>query len=119
MKKKSFIYSDLSKKQLENLKEFYVKKKVESMSHKELKQYVQEIISHQVNDTIDKEEEMEAWREMSDFFGEQFEIIILEMQSKYSDDQNYIDNEIDPQKQRIELLERHNVDQEKRDMWDD
>ena len=44
MKKKYPIYSDLSKKQLENLKEFYVKKKVESMSHQELKQYVQEII---------------------------------------------------------------------------
>ena len=68
MKKKSIIYSDLSKKQLEHLKEFYVKKRVESMRHQELKQYVQEIISHQVNYTIGKEEEMEAWREMSDFF---------------------------------------------------
>ena len=38
MKKKSIIYSDLSKKQLENLKELYIKKKVESMSHEELKQ---------------------------------------------------------------------------------
>ena len=119
MKKKSIIYSDLSKKQLINLKEFYVKKKVESMSHQELKQYVQEIISHQVNDTIDKEEEMEAWKEMSEFFGEQFDIIILEIQTKYSDEQNCIDNEIDPQKQRIELLERNNLDQEKKDMWDD
>ena len=119
MKKKSFIYSDLSKKQLESLKELYVKKKVESMSHQELKQYVQEIISHQINDTIDKEEEMEAWREMSEFFGEQFEIIILEIQTKYSNEQNYIDNEIDPQKQRIELLEKNNLDQEKKDMWDD
>ena len=36
MKKKSFIYSDLSKKQLEKLKEFYIQKKVESMSHKSL-----------------------------------------------------------------------------------
>ena len=119
MKKKSLIYSDLSKKQLEHLKEFYVKKRVESMSHQELKQYVQEIISHQVNDTIDKEEEMEAWREMSEFFGEQFEIIITEIQAKYSDEQNYIDIEIDPQKQRIELLERNNLGQEKKDMWDD
>ena len=67
MKKKSSIYSDLSKKQLENLKEFYIQKKIESMSYAELKQYVLEIISHQINDTIDKEEEMEAWREMSDF----------------------------------------------------
>ena len=119
MKKKSFIYSDLSKKQLEKLKEFYVQKKVESMSHKDLKQYVLEIISHQVNDTIDKEEEMEAWREMSDFFEEQFETVIREIQSKYIDDKNVLDTEIDSQKERIELLEKNNLDQEKKDMWDD
>ena len=119
MKKKSINYSDLSKKKLETLKEIYIQKKVESMSHKELKQYVQEIISHQIHDTIDKEEEMEAWREMSDFFGEQFEIIILEMQTKYNDDKNVLDAEIDPQKQRLELLERNNLDQKKNDMWDD
>jgi len=119
MKKKSIVYSDLSKKQLEKLKEFYIQKKVDSMSHQELKQYVQEIISHQINDTIGKEEEMEAWREMSDFFGQQFEIIILEIQTKYIDDKNVIDTEIDSQKQRIEFLERNNFDQEKMDMWDD
>ena len=119
MKKKSIIYCDLSKKQLETLKELYIQKKVESMSHQELKQYVLEIISHQINDTIGKEEEMEAWREMSDFFGEQFEINILEIQTKYIDDKNVIETEIDSQKQRIELLERNNLDQEKKDMWDD
>jgi hypothetical protein len=119
MKKKSFTHSDLSKKQLENLKEFYIQKKVESMSHQELKKYVLEIISHQINDTIGKEEEMEAWREMSDFFGDQFEIIILEIQRKYSDSKDIIDKEIDPQKQRLELLERNNLKEEKKDMWDD
>ena len=119
MKKKSLIYSDLSKKQLENLKEFYVQKKIESMSDKELKQYVLDIISHQINDTIDKEEELEAWREMSDFFGEKFETIIQEMQLKYSDDKNLIETEINLQKERQELLERNNVDHEKKDMWDD
>ena len=119
MKKNPIVYSDLSKKQLENLKEIYIQKKVESMSHHELKQYVLEIISHQINNTIGKEEEMEAWREMSDFFGEQFEIIILEIQTKYVDDKNVIETEIDPQKQRIELLERNSLDQEKKDMWDD
>ena len=119
MTKHSFIYSDLSKRQLENLKDFYVQKKIESMSHQELKQYVKEIISHQVKDTIGKEEEMEAWREMSEFFGEQFEIIIQEIQIKYIDDKNVLETEIDSQKQRIEFLERNNVDQEKKDMWDD
>ena len=119
MKKKSLIYSDLSKKQLENLKEFFINKKVASMSYEELREYVKEIISHQINDTIGKEEEMEAWKEMSDFFGEQFEAIILEMQKKYSDASNSINTEIDHQKQRQELLEKNNLDQNKKDMWDD
>ena len=119
MKKKSLIYSDLSKKQLEKLKEFYIQKKVESMSHQELKQFVLEIISHQINDTIDKEEEMEAWREISDFFGDQFEIVISEIKTKYIDENNVLETEIDPHKQRMELLERNNLDQKKKDMWDD
>ena len=119
MKKKSFIYSDLSKKQLEKLKEFYIKKRVESMSNQELKQYVLEIISHQINDTIDREEEMEAWGEMSNFFGEQFEIVILEIQTKYIDEKNLLETEIDFQKQREELLKRNNLNNEKKDMWDD
>ena len=79
MKKKSIIYTDLSKKQLQHLKELYIQKKVECMSHKELKEFVSEIISHQINDTIGKEEEMEAWMEMSKFYGDQFKIIILEL----------------------------------------
>ena len=119
MKKKSFIYTDLSKKQIEKLKEFYIQKKVESMSHQELKQFVLEFISHQINDTIDKEEEMEAWREMSDFFGEQFEIVIQNIQTKYIDEKNVLETEIDSQKQRIEFLERNTLDKEKTDMWDD
>ena len=119
MKKKSLIYSDLSKQQLETLKEFYVQKKIESMTHQDLKDYVLEIISHQINDTIDKEEEMEAWREMSDFFGDQFEIVIQNIQTKYIDEKNVIETEIDSQKRRIELLERNNLDKEKTDMWDD
>ena len=41
------------------------------------------------------------------------------MQTKYIDENNYINNEIDSQKQRIELLERNILEQEKKDMWDD
>ena len=118
MKKKSISYSDLSKKQLETLKELYIQKKVESMSHEELKLYVLEIISHQINDTIGKEEEMEAWGEMSDFFGEQFESVILEIQTKYIDENNSLETEINPQEQRIKSLETNNLDQEKKDMWE-
>ena len=89
------------------------------MNNQELKKFVTGIISHQINDTIDKDEEIEAWREMSDFFGEKFEMIILEIQSKYSEDKNVFDIEIDPQKQRLEFLERNNLNQERKDMWDE
>ena len=62
---------------------------------------------------------MEAWREMSDFFGEQFEIVIQNIQTKYDDQRNILETEIDSQKQRIELLEKNTLDKEKKDMWDD
>ena len=119
MKKKKLNYSDLSKKQLQNLKEFYIEKKVSSMSNIELKQFVLEIITHQINDTIDKEEEMEAWREISDFFGEQFEIIISEIKQKYTDTENSGLPVEDSQKLRLELLEKNTFENEQKDMWND
>ena len=119
MKKKSITYADLSKKQLQYLKELYIQKKVESMSHKELKEFVLEIISHQINDTIGKEEEIEAWNEISKFYGDQFEVIILEIQQKYLKVENLQNYEEDTQKHRLELLEKNNIDQNKKDMWDD
>ena len=118
MKKESIVYSDLSKKELQEIKEIYIKQKVNSMSEKELKEFVLEIISHQINNTIGKEEEMEAWDEMSDFFGEKFEITILEIKQKYNDENNS-NNDSNPQKERIELLEKNSTGQEQKDMWED
>ena len=119
MKKKSITFADLDKKQLQYLKELYIQKKVESMTHKELKEFVFEIISHQINDTIGKEEEMEAWREMSNFYGDQFELIILEIQKKYSNNESLQKFDEDSQEHRLELLEKNNIEKSKQDMWDD
>ena len=119
MKKKSITYADLSKKQLQNLKELYVQKKVECMSHKELREFVLEIISHQINDPIGKEEEMEAWQEMSHFYGDQFEIIVLEIQRKYPINESLENFEEDNQDRRLELLEKNSIGKERQDMWDD
>tara|TARA_A100001388_G_C28520969_1_gene380962 strand:+ start:287 stop:646 length:360 start_codon:yes stop_codon:yes gene_type:complete len=119
MKKKSFIYSDLSNKELDNLKDYYIQKKIESMNNKELKEFVSEIISLQIKNTIGKEEEIEAWREMSDFFGEEFEIIILEMQAKFEDDSKMNEIETETSKLRQELIERNKLGTDKKDMWDD
>ena len=119
MKKKSITVNNLSKKQLEHLKELYIQQKVECMSHKELKEFVLEIISHQINDTIGKEEEMEAWIEMSKFYGDQFDIIILEIQQKFANNDNVQNFEEDSKEHRLELLEKNNIEQNKEDMWDD
>ena len=119
MKKKSITYDDLSKKQLQHLKELYVQKKVECMSHEELTKFVLEIISHQINDTIGREEEMEAWREMANFYGDQFEINILEIQQKYAKDESLNNFEEDTQEHRLGLLEKNSLNKEKQDMWDD
>ena len=119
MKKKSITYADLSKKQLQHLKELYIQKKVECMSHKDLTEFVQEIISHQINDTIGKEEEMEAWIEMSNFYGDQFEIIVDEIQQKYANNESLKIFEEDSQEHRVELLEKNSLEKAKKDMWDD
>ena len=94
-------------------------KKVECMSHKELEQYVREIISHQINDTIDKEEEMEAWKEMANFYGDQFETIVLEIKKKYATDESLENFEEHNQERRLELLEKNSIEKAKKDMWDD
>ena len=119
MKKRSITFADLSKKQLQYLKEQYVQKKVESMSNKELTEFVREIISHQINDTIDKEEEMEAWKEMSSFYGDQFEIVILEIQEKISNENSSQNYEENSKEHRLELLEKNSIEKLKEDMWDD
>ena len=119
MKKKSFTYADLTKKQLQHIKELYIQKKVACMSHKELKEFVLEIISHQINDTIGKEEEMEAWNEMSSFYGDEFENIILEIQQKYGSIKNSENTREHDEAYRLELLEKNNIEDGKQDMWDD
>ena len=117
--KKAIIYSDLSPKQLQSIKDFYIEKKLAGMTEKELREFVLEIITHQIHDTIGKEEEIEAWKEMSDFFGNKFNEIILEIQKKYQDYDENKNIQEDSQKNRIELLEKNSVNAEKKDMWDD
>ena len=56
---------------------------------------------------------------MSDFFEEQFEKVILDIQSKFSEDNNVLETEVDHQKKRKEFIERNSFEKEKKDMWND
>ena len=82
MVKKQFNYSDLSRQELELIKEIYIDKKVKSMNIDELKEFAIENISLQIKNTIGNDEELEAWNEMEKFFKDEFENIIKDVQIK-------------------------------------
>ena len=83
MKKNKFNYSDFSKKELESLKEYYITEKVKSMNESELRQFANEVISHQIKNTIGDEEEKEAWEEIEKFFNGNFEFILEGIKKKF------------------------------------
>tara|TARA_B100000073_G_C23338642_1_gene413889 strand:- start:98 stop:457 length:360 start_codon:yes stop_codon:yes gene_type:complete len=119
MKKNSLSYKDLSKQGLENLKETYVQHKINSMSQMDLRQFVFESISHQIKDTIGHEEEEEAWSEMENFFEEQFELIIKEIQNKFPYDKSIHTKNESSNNKKIDLQEININENHKLDMWED
>ena len=119
MNKKSPHYSILTKKELEYIKDIYIKEKVSSMSNKELKDFVQENINLQMHNTIGHEEELEAWKEMESFFNQGFESIIEKVKQKFKCDNESDNYEIDENQKRQEILETRLTESEKMDMWED
>jgi len=119
MKKKKFNYADLSKKGLENLKDYYITEKVKSMNESELKKFAHEIISHQVKNTIGDEEEKEAWEEMESFFSDNFEFILEGIKKKFeAKNQDY---KFESKTAESSVQEKYNdeIKNEKIDMWID
>tara|TARA_B100000212_G_scaffold190327_1_gene143481 strand:- start:1047 stop:1397 length:351 start_codon:yes stop_codon:yes gene_type:complete len=116
MSKKQINYSDLSTKELELLKEIYIDSKVKSMSHNDLINFAIENISVQVNNTIGNDEELEAWSEMEEFFKDEFENTIADVQikirSKTGKQNNLKNEELNP---KIE----EEAEDKKIDMWED
>ena len=119
MKKHKFNYSDFSKRELENLKEYYINEKVKSMNESELRQFALEIISHQVKNTIGDEEEKEAWEEISTFFGDNFEFILEGIKKKFeATNQDWeIESKISSTHAQDEYT--NEIKHEKTDMWID
>ena len=56
---------------------------------------------------------------MSKFYGDEFEILILEIQKKFANNENLQNFEEDSKEHRLELLEKNNIEQSKQDMWHD
>jgi len=116
MAKKKINYSDLSSKELELLKDMYIDLKVKSMSNKDLIDFAFENISLQIKNTIGNDEELEAWKEMEDFFKDKFQEIIedvqIKMKSKNGELTNFNFEEIKP-------VTEVKGEVKKLDMWED
>ena len=116
MAKKKTNYSDLSSKELELLKDMYIDQKVKSMSNGDLIDFAFENISLQIKNTIGNDEELEAWKEMEDFFKDEFENTIQDLQIKMRSKNNELTNfNIEEKKQPTEVK----GEDKKLDMWED
>ena len=116
MAKKKINYSDLSNKELELLKDFYLDQKVKSMNINQLKDFAFENISLQIKNTIGNEEELEAWQEMEEFFKDEFLNTIQDVQIKLRSKNDELTNlNIEGKKPVIE----ETGEDKKLDMWED
>ena len=116
MTKKQINYSDLSSNELEILKDKYIDQKVKSMNFKDLKDFAIEHISLQIKNTIGNDEELEAWQEMEEFFKDEFDNTIRDIQIKMK--QKY-GNETNISIDEKELEAEAKIKEEKIDMWED
>tara|TARA_B100000614_G_C14089127_1_gene302057 strand:- start:6 stop:356 length:351 start_codon:yes stop_codon:yes gene_type:complete len=116
MAKKKLNYSDLSNKELGLLKDIYIDQKVKSMDNNDLKDFVIENISLQIKNTIGNDEELEAWNEMEEFFNDEFEKIIRDIQLKMRS-KNDENNKSDIKEIKLDNEDKEN--NKKLDMWED
>ena len=116
MAKKQFNYSDLSPKELELLKEIYIDLKVKSMSVADLKEFATDNISLQIKNTIGNDEELDAWKDMEEFFKDEFEDTIKGIQIKIGS-KNIAQS--DPIIRQVKVEAANKEDVKKLDMWED
>ena len=116
MDKNQFNYIDLSPKELELLKDIYIHQKVNGMNHNELKDFATENITLQIKSTIGKDEELEAWQEMEEFFKDEFETTIKNIKIKFG---SVDGNHTNANNESIKFENKKKEEDKKLDMWED
>ncbi|KGG13018.1 MULTISPECIES: DUF7326 family protein [Prochlorococcus] len=119
MKNEEISFKDLTKPQLDALKQIYIDIRVESMSETELRKFAKEVIDLQVSGTVGNEEEREVWKEMKEYFDDEFEGKVKEVvKVKGLEERDSSDEEIEFKK-RLDALEKRKSekDDSNEDMW--
>ena len=116
MSNEDFTYKDLSKSQLEELKDTYVISRLNTMNENDLKSFVKTVIEDQVKGTVGNEEEREAWNEMKDHFQHEFLMVIKKVMKTGESAQEELTPEEKEFEKRLDLLkQRESNDSD--DMW--
>ena len=121
MTQSEITFKSLDKKQLDNLKNLYIEERVKGMTEEELRKFVTEILDIQIRGTVGNEEEREAWKEMKEYFGDSFELVLkIVMKAEGKEGSELSDDEKEYQK-RIQVLEKQKDRNSSKtnDMWDD
>ena len=116
MAKKQINYTDLSHAELELLKDTFINQKIKSMNLNDLKDFATENISLQIKNTIGNDEELEAWQDMKDFFKDEFDNTIQDVQVKNKSKKGEI---IDSNIKAIKSDNQGELEDKKLDMWED
>ncbi len=119
MKNEEISFKDLSKAQLDALKDCYIDSRVESMTEIDLRKFVREVLELQVRGTVGNEEERETWKEMKEHFDDKFEEKIKEVIKMNESLEVIINPEEEEFKKRLELLEarKNETSKSNEDMW--
>ena len=112
-------YKDLSKTELDTLKDMYISSRVEAMTESDLRKFVKEIIEDQIKGTVGNAEEREAWDEIKEHFLEDLSKKIVQVKeicnkNKKIEQKSPEEIEFD---RRLTLLKKQEEDQSCKDMW--
>ena len=112
-------YKDLSKTELDSLKDMYISSRVNTMTESDLRKFVKEIIVDQIKGTVGNAEEKEAWEEIKDHFSEDLSKKILEVKERCNKNQKLEQKSPEEMEfdKRLALLKQQQEEQSSKDMW--
>ncbi len=119
MKDEEISFKDLTKAQLNALKDLYIESRVKTMSEVDLRKLVKEVLELQVRGTVGNEEEREVWKEMKEHFDESFKQKIKDVIKAKGSEEISIPTEKEEFQKRLEVLEQRKKEESKtnEDMW--
>ncbi len=121
-KMEELTYKDLTDIELDALKDMYISSRVNSMSEKDLRLFVRDIIIDQVKGTVGHAEEKEAWAEIKEHFTDELTNKIIEVKAKYSKNkkvESKSPEEIEFDKRLKLLKQQQQEEKSSKDMWED